>query len=73
MQKEVENLEFVQGVNSGNNDSLKNNGIKYLLIFVDSCEEICNLKDFVDLATVGKHRGSMAKSILETTIFTRAN
>ena len=29
MQKEIENLEFVQGVNFEFNDSLKNNGTKY--------------------------------------------
>ena len=42
MQKEIENLEFVRGVNFEFIDSLKNNGTKYLLIFDDSCEEICN-------------------------------
>ena len=57
MQKEIENLEFVQGVNFESIDSLKNNGTKYLLIFDDSCEEICNSKAFVDIATAGRHRG----------------
>ena len=57
MQKEIENLEFVQGVNFEFIDSLKNNGRKYLLIFEDSCEEICNSKAFVDIATAGRHRG----------------
>ena len=38
MQKETKNLEFVQGVNFEFIDSLKNNGAKYLLLFVDSCE-----------------------------------
>ena len=56
-QKEIENLEFVQGVNFEFIDSLKNNGTKYLLIFDDSCEEICNSKAFVDIATAGRHRG----------------
>ena len=42
MQKEIENLEFVQGVNFEFIDWVKNNGTKYLLIFDDSCEEICN-------------------------------
>ena len=37
--------------------SLKNNGTKYLLIFDDSCEEICNSKAFVDIATAVRHRG----------------
>ena len=57
MQKEIENLEFVQGVNIEFIDSLKNNGAKYLLIFDDSCEEIRNSKAFVDIATAGRHRG----------------
>ena len=57
MQKEIENLEFVQGVNFEFFDSLKNNGTKYLLIFDDSCEEICNSKAFVDIAIAGRHRG----------------
>ena len=57
MQKEIKNLEFVQGANFEFIDSLKNNGTKYLLIFDDSCGEICNSKAFVDLATTGTHRG----------------
>ena len=56
MQKEIENLEFMQGVNFEFIDSLKNNGTKYLLIFDISCEEICNSKTFVDIATTGRHR-----------------
>ena len=57
MRKEIENLEFVQGVNFEFIDSLKNNGTKYLFIFGDSCEEICISKAFVDIATAGRHRG----------------
>ena len=57
MQKGNKNLEFVQGVNVEYIDSLENNGTKYLLIFDDSCEEICKSKPFVDIATVGRHRG----------------
>ena len=38
-------------------DSLKINGTKYLLIFDNSCEEFCNSKAFVDIATAGRHRG----------------
>ena len=57
MQKEIENLEFVQRVNFEFFDSLKNNGTKYFLIFDDSCEENCNSKAFVDIATAGRHRG----------------
>ena len=57
MQKEIENLEFVQGVNLEFTDSLKNNGTNYLLFFDDSCEEICNSKAFVDNATASRRRG----------------
>ena len=57
MQEEIENLEFVQSVIFDFIDSLKNNGTKYLLIFDDSCGEICNSKAFVDIATAGRHRG----------------
>ena len=57
MQKEIENFEIVQGVGFEFIDSLKNNGTKYLLIFDNSCEEICNSKTFVDIATAGRHRG----------------
>ena len=54
-QNEIENLDFVRGVNYEFIDSLKNNGTKYLLIFDDSCQEICNSKAFVDIATTGRH------------------
>ena len=57
MQKKIKYLEFVQAVNFEFRDSLKNNGTKYLLIFGDTCEEICNSKAFVDIATAGRHRG----------------
>ena len=57
MQEEFENLEFVRGVNFDIIDSLKNNGLKYLLVFDDSCEEICNSQAFVDIATARRQRG----------------
>ena len=57
MQKEIDNLEFVQGVHFEFINSLKNNGTKYLLIFDDSCAEICNSKEIVNIATAGRHRG----------------
>ena len=57
MQKEIDNLEFVQGVNFEFIDSLKNNGLKNLLIFDDSCEKICNSKAFVDFAAAGRYCG----------------
>ena len=40
MQKEIENLKFVQRVNFEFFDSLKNNGTKYLFLLDDSCEKI---------------------------------
>ena len=56
-QKEIDNLEFVQGVHIDFIiNPLKNNGTKYLLNFDDSCAEICNSNEFVDIATAGRHR-----------------
>ena len=57
MQKQIENLEFVRGVIFEFYDSLKNKGTKYLSIFDESCEEICNSKACVDIANAGRHRG----------------
>ena len=57
MQKEIDCIEFVKGVNFELIDSLKINGTKYLLIFDDSCEEVCSSKEFVKIATAGRHRG----------------
>ena len=57
MQKEIENSEFVRGVNFDFIDSLKINDRKCLLIFDDSCEEVCHSKTVVDIATTGSHRG----------------
>ena len=39
MLKEIENIEFVQGVNFDFIDFLDNNGTKYLLVFDDSYQE----------------------------------
>ena len=57
MQKEIDNLEFAQGVHFEFINSLKNNGTKYMLIFDNSCAKICNSKEFVDIATASRHRG----------------
>ena len=57
MQKEIDNLESVQGVHFEFINSLKNNGTKYLLILDDSCAEICKSKVFLDIATASRHRG----------------
>ena len=56
MQKEIDNLEFVQGVNFEFTDSLRNNGTNYLLILDSLCEEVCNSKALVDIATAGRRR-----------------
>ena len=56
MLEEIENFEFVQGVNFEFVDSLKNNGTKHLLIFDGSCEENCNSKVLVVFATAGRQR-----------------
>ena len=57
MQKQGENLEFLQNVNFEFIDSLKNNMTKYLLILDDTGEESFNSKAFVVNATAGTHRG----------------
>ena len=57
MQREVDNLEFVQSVNFEFLSSLRNNGTKYLLIFHDSCEEILIAKAPVEYDTAGRHCG----------------
>ena len=56
MQKEIENLEFLQGVNFEFTESLKNNGTNDLFLIDDSCEEICNSEAFVDIATARRHQ-----------------
>ena len=57
MQKEYDNLEFVQGLRFELINSLKNIITKYLLIFDDSRAGICNATEFVDIAIAGRHRG----------------
>ena len=55
--KKIENFVFFHDVIFELIDSLKNNGTKYLLFFDNSCEEICNSKPCVYIATAGRHRG----------------
>ena len=57
MQKEIDILEFVQVVNFEFINSLKINGSKYLLIFDDSCADICNSRELVDIATADRQGG----------------
>ena len=69
IQKEIENLEFVQGANFEYIDWLENNGTKYLLIFDDSCEEIFKSKPFVDIATAGWETSGSEHNLFETQLF----
>ena len=57
MQKEIEIVKFVQSLSVEFTDSLKNNVPKYMVTFDRSCEEICNSKAFVNIATAGNYRG----------------
>ena len=57
MQKAIENFGFVQCVNVGTIDYLKNNWTKYFLLFGNFCEKNCSSTVFVDFATAGRHRG----------------
>ena len=72
MEKEIDNLEFVQRVNIEFVDSLKNNGTKYLLIFYNPSEETCNSKAFVDIASV-KDIADWVLFTLSTTGFIKAS
>ena len=62
-QMQRKNLKFIQGVDLELIENLPNKGTKYLLIFDDSCEEISNSKQFVKIATAGRHRGLNTKYI----------
>ena len=55
-QEEIDNFEFVQGVHFDIINSFKKNGTKHLFIFDDSCAEVCNYEEFVDISTAGRHR-----------------
>ena len=56
-QMQRKNLKFIRGVDFDLIENLPKNGTKYLLIFDDSCEEILNSKQFVNIATAWRHRG----------------
>ena len=68
MQKEIDILEFVQGVNCQFMESLKNNGTKYLVIFDDSREETYISKAFLGIATAGRLRG-LSTSYIKHNLF----
>ena len=53
MQKEIENPEILRGVNFEFIDSLENNSSKYLVIFDDSCGEICSSKALLTMPPLG--------------------
>ena len=57
MKEKIKNIEFINGIDFQFIEQLPNNGKNYLLIFDDSCEEIFNSKEFVKVATAGRHRG----------------
>ena len=57
MSKNITKIHFIQGVDFEFIQSLPNNGTKYLLIFDDSCEKTSSSKDFVKIATSGRHKG----------------
>ena len=57
VQKQIENLEIVQEVNFEVFDSLNYNGKRYLLIFGNFCDETCNWKAYVDIATAWRYHG----------------
>ena len=57
MRKQIDTIEFVQGVHFEFISSLKNNGTKYLLIFDDSCAKIVNSKELVDVDTADRRHG----------------
>ena len=72
MQKEIDNLEFVQRLNFELTDSLRNSGTKYLLNFDTSSEQICNSKTFVDIATAGRHC-ELGTIYIKHNLFLRSN
>ena len=57
MSKNIKNVLFIKKVDFELIQSLPNNGSKYFLIFDDFCEEIVSSKNFVEIATAGKHKG----------------
>ena len=57
MQIEIDNLEFVQGLQFEYIDSLRNSGVMYPLIFDNSCNKVWNSPAFVKITTAGRHHG----------------
>ena len=69
MSKNIKNIQFVQGVDFELIQNLPNNGTKYLLIFDDSCEEISSSKEFVKIATAGRHKGLISTVYIKHNLF----
>ena len=57
MLKKIEYIEFIHGVNFDFIDSLEKTGTKHLLIFDDSCQQICNSREFETIAVAERFRG----------------
>ena len=72
MPKKTDNSEFFQDVNFELIDSLKYNRSKYLLLFDDSCGEICNSKAFVDIA-IARKNGALSTIYIKHNLFHRSN
>ena len=58
LRSNANSIEFVQGIDFDmiNNLPLLANGGSYLLVFDDSCEELFKSKDFLMIATAGRHK-----------------
>ena len=63
MTKDVKNVEFIERVDFEFVRNLPNNGTKYPLVFDNSCEKISSSKDFVKIATAGRHKRFSTKYI----------
>ena len=55
--KNIKNFHFIQGGDFEFIQSLHNNGTKCLPIFDAFCEKMSSSKDFVKIATAGRHKG----------------
>ena len=56
-QRQTKILEYILGVDFDLIESVPKCETKYLLMFDDSFEEVSNSKQFVKIATTGRHRG----------------
>ena len=56
MLSHLHNIEFIQCIDFQMIANLPSDGSTYLLIFDDACTEISKSKEFVKLATAGRHK-----------------